>query len=53
MTAHADPVERAARIIAATFADPYEWDELTDRWREMCRDCARQVLATAERDGDQ
>lgn len=46
--AAADAVERAARIIAATFADPYDWDELTDRWQEMCRDCARRVLTGGE-----
>lgn len=39
-----DPVERAGRIIAA-HAQPYtEWDELTEKWQEKSRECARAVL---------
>lgn len=43
-TDNADPVERAGRIIAA-HAQPYtEWDELTEKWQEKSRECARAVL---------
>lgn len=37
-------VERAARIIAA-HAQPYtDWDDLTEKWQDKTRECARQVV---------
>lgn len=52
-----DPVERAARIIAA-HSQPYaEWDELTEKWQDETRACARAVLddfmTALHREGEQ
>lgn len=44
MTVPTDPVERAARIIAAFDAPVYGWDELTPKWRANYIRTARAVL---------
>ncbi len=44
MTAPTDPVERAARIIAAKIDLFQEWEELTERWQWRYSDAARAVL---------
>lgn len=39
-----DPIERAARIIAAHVEPVWSWDELTDKWKTDYRLAAEAVL---------
>lgn len=44
MTDTTDPVERAAREIAAVLDAAYHWDELAERWQNDYREAARKAF---------